>query len=90
VGMLPEIPRIREGVVHVSPQTLLLCYTDGLVEQKNDEGEDFGMDRLIQIILQSDASEMKKLNTSIILSLDKFKQDMSYVDDIALFSCKFL
>jgi sigma-B regulation protein RsbU (phosphoserine phosphatase) len=90
VGMLPEIPRIREGVVHVSPQTVLLCYTDGLVEQKNDEGEDFGMDRLIQIILQSDAPEMKKLNTSIILSLDKFKQDMSYVDDIALFSCRFL
>jgi sigma-B regulation protein RsbU (phosphoserine phosphatase) len=90
VGMLPEIPRIREGVVHVSPQTVLLCYTDGLIEQKNDEGEDFGMDRLIQIILQSDAPEMKKLNTSIILSLDKFKQDMSYVDDIALFSCRFL
>jgi sigma-B regulation protein RsbU (phosphoserine phosphatase) len=90
VGMLPEIPRVREGVIHVSNETVLVCYTDGLVEQNNEEGEDFGIEKLQEIILKKQGIEMKKVNTNIILALDKFKKDVTYVDDIALFSCKFL
>jgi serine phosphatase RsbU (regulator of sigma subunit) len=90
VGMLQEIPRVREGVIHVSADTVLVCYTDGLVEQNNEYGEDFGLDKLKQVILKKQGIEMKKVNTNIILALDKFKQDVTYVDDIALFSCKFL
>jgi sigma-B regulation protein RsbU (phosphoserine phosphatase) len=90
VGMLPEIPRVREGVIHVSSETVLVCYTDGLVEQNNEEGEDFGIEKLQQVILKKQGIEMKKVNTNIILALDKFKQDVTYVDDIALFSCKFM
>jgi sigma-B regulation protein RsbU (phosphoserine phosphatase) len=90
VGMLPEIPRVREGVVHVSSGTLLVCYTDGLVEQNNEVGDEFGVEKLKEVMLKKQGIEMKKLNTNIILALDKFKQDVSYVDDIALFSCKFL
>lgn len=90
VGMLPEIPRIREGVMNVSPSTVLVCYTDGLVEQNNENGEEYGMEKLLQVIIKKQAIEMKKVNTNIILSLDKFKQDVPYVDDIALLSCKFL
>ncbi len=90
VGMLQEIPRVREGVIHVSADTVLVCYTDGLVEQNNEYGEDFGVDKLKQVMLKKQGIEMKKVNTNIILALDKFKQDLIYVDDIALFSCKFL
>lgn len=90
VGMLPEIPRVREGVVHVSSGTVLVCYTDGLVEQNNEVGDDFGVEKLKEVMLKKQGIEMKKLNTNIILALDKFKQDVSYDDDIALFSCKFL
>jgi phosphoserine phosphatase RsbU/P len=90
VGMLPEIPRVREGVKHVSADSVLVCYTDGLVEQNNEEGEDFGIEKLQQVMLKKQGIEMKKVNTNIILALDKFKQDVTYVDDIALFSCKFL
>jgi sigma-B regulation protein RsbU (phosphoserine phosphatase) len=90
VGMLPEIPRVREGVVHVSSGTVLVCYTDGLVEQNNEVGDDFGVEKLKEVMLKKQGIEMKKLNTNIILALYKFKQDVSYVDDIALFSCKFL
>ncbi len=90
VGMLQEVPRIREGIMHMSPNTVLVCYTDGLVEQNDENGDEFGMDKLKQIILKKKDADVKKINTSIILALDKFKQDVSYADDIALFSCKFL
>jgi sigma-B regulation protein RsbU (phosphoserine phosphatase) len=89
VGMLPEIPRIREGVVHVSLGSVLVCYTDGLVEQKNDEGDDFGLDRLKEIVSEVKEKQMTNLNKSIINSLDDFRRDLNYVDDIALFSCRF-
>lgn len=90
LGMFSEIPKVREGVLHISPQTVMVCYTDGLVEQNNEMGEDFGLERLQKVILKKQSLEMKKLNTAILTTLDKFRQELAYVDDIALFSCRFL
>jgi sigma-B regulation protein RsbU (phosphoserine phosphatase) len=87
--MLSEIPRIREGVVHISANSTLVCYTDGLVEQNNESGDDFGMVRLLQVVDKKAGTDMKKLNSSIMNTLDKFRQDVPYIDDIALLSCRF-
>jgi sigma-B regulation protein RsbU (phosphoserine phosphatase) len=89
IGMLREIPVVREGVIHISPDSALVCYTDGLVEQNNENGEDFGIQRLLQVLDKSVGSDMKKLNDAIMNSLDNFRQDVPYVDDIALLSCRF-
>jgi sigma-B regulation protein RsbU (phosphoserine phosphatase) len=89
IGMLSEIPRIREGVVHISANSTLVCYTDGLVEQNNESGDDFGMVRLLQVVDKKAGTDMKKLNSSIMNTLDKFRQDVPYIDDIALLSCRF-
>jgi len=40
----------REGRVRVETGDLLVLYTDGITEQKNDEGEEYGEDRLIQFL----------------------------------------
>ena len=89
IGMLSEIPRIREGVVHISANSTLVCYTDGLVEQNNESGDDFGMVRLLQVVDKKAGTDMKKLNSSIMNTLDKFRQDVPYIDDIAVLSCRF-
>jgi sigma-B regulation protein RsbU (phosphoserine phosphatase) len=90
LGMLHEIPKVREGVIHLSKGDFIFSYTDGLVEQCNESGDEYGMDRLIHSLLEKgEDTKMKDLNTTIIGSLDKFRQDVPYIDDIALFSCKF-
>jgi phosphoserine phosphatase RsbU/P len=86
VGMFPEIPKIREGVVHVSPGSVIISYTDGLVEQSNQKQEEFGLKRLEEIVRSNMANSVKKLNISIINTIDKFREGLPYADDIALLS----
>jgi sigma-B regulation protein RsbU (phosphoserine phosphatase) len=40
----------REGNVLIEPGDLLLLYTDGITEQKNSGGEEYGEDRLINFL----------------------------------------
>jgi phosphoserine phosphatase RsbU/P len=63
---------------------LLLLYTDGIVEAKDEEGEEFGYDRL-QTILETNAqAEPKHIIEKIITELDHFRADNYIQDDHTL------
>ena len=67
LGMLDDLKKIKEGVMNVEPGTILLCYTDGVVEQENEDGEDFGVQRLKDILQKhGHSSKMKAINKRII------------------------
>jgi phosphoserine phosphatase RsbU/P len=89
LGMMDKIPFLHVAEKEISPNALLLCYTDGLTELENNEGKYFGLDKLIDIVFTNRKLGVKDLITQIILSLEKFKQDQPYKDDIALIACRF-
>ena len=39
IGMLDELTIEKEGIINVPPASILLCFTDGLVEQQGDNNE---------------------------------------------------
>ncbi len=88
LGMFDEITKIKEGIVNITPNTTIVCYTDGLTELENDNSEDFGMDALIQIIRDNPQLDMKELNKLIMETIITYKQSKPYIDDIALFSLR--
>ncbi len=88
LGMFEEIPKIKEGIVNITPGTRIVCYTDGLVELENDNGDDFGIDALKDIIKNNPDLTMAELNALIMTTIIDYKQNRSYIDDIALFSVK--
>jgi len=67
----------------------LVCYTDGLVEQENLKGEDFGMDKLIHIMQQSSDLSADAFNAELLSQLLQHKGEKPYFDDIALLTCRF-
>jgi phosphoserine phosphatase RsbU/P len=89
LGMFPELPRIREGLVTLLPSTTLLCYTDGVVEVSDEEGNEFGTESLEKIMLNSAELTMAELNTIVIRGIDRHRRSMPYIDDITLLSCRF-
>ncbi len=89
LGMLDEIMNIKEGVVLLNPNDLVLCYTDGVVELEDEQGEEFGVKTLNDLLLNFPSLTMKELNKRIVHELIEHKGKMPYVDDIALFSCRF-
>lgn len=90
LGMLDEIPRIKEGIITIPQGSILLCYTDGLVEQNNNLDEEFGYEKVAALLLKKATHTMKDVNEHLISSLNKFKQNRPYIDDIALLSCRFM
>lgn len=88
LGMFDEIEKIQEGAIIIQPETTIVCYTDGLVELENDNGVDFGIDRLVDIVSKNQKLGMKDLNALVMEKLIDYKENQPYIDDIALFSFK--
>ncbi|MFT6717173.1 MAG: sigma-B regulation protein RsbU (phosphoserine phosphatase) [Saprospiraceae bacterium] len=89
LGMLDDIGTPVLGKVQVEKGALLSCYTDGLVEVENSKDEEFGSDRVSEIIDNFKGTDAGTLNTELIVSLNKFKKNKPFVDDIAILSCYF-
>ncbi len=88
LGMFNKIETIEEGVIKIEAGTSIVCYTDGLVELENENEEDFGIDRLKEIIQNNPEKDMSNLNKLIMESVISYKQSKPYIDDIALFSIR--
>ncbi|MCB0396854.1 MAG: PP2C family protein-serine/threonine phosphatase [Flavobacteriales bacterium] len=90
LGMFDEMPSVHEGIVHIPPNSTLVCYTDGVIELEDELGQDFGLERLSNVILQNADRTAEKLNQIIFEHLELHKGEKSFLDDVALFSCRFI
>jgi len=88
LGMFDELSKVKEGIVSIDPGSVLLCYTDGVVEIENENEEEFGIQSLKNTLKRNFGSDMENLNKEIISEVIEYKGNMPYVDDIALFSCR--
>ncbi|MCH2197458.1 MAG: PP2C family protein-serine/threonine phosphatase [Flavobacteriales bacterium] len=90
LGMFEEIPRIQEGQLTLDPGSMVICYTDGLVEQENSAQEEFGIERLTSLGREHINANAELVNVHILKSFNDFRGDEPFVDDTALLTCKFL
>jgi len=89
LGMLDDLPTIREGVVILDPDSLITCYTDGVVELENMREREFGESRLELVLLDNQHNPVREINENIVKLLRSHKGQMPYVDDIALLTTRF-
>jgi sigma-B regulation protein RsbU (phosphoserine phosphatase) len=90
LGMFEALPFINEQTIQISKGSLLCLYTDGIVEQVNDSGTEFGIERLSDYIKKNAGNNEKLvgLHDKLITYITAFKQSQSFSDDITLFSCR--
>ena len=89
LGMLDELPYVNVGKLTLSPNTTFVLYTDGVVELENKDGEHFGVNRLIDNVKAYSILKMEDMNNILFSKLDEWKGELNFVDDTAVFSCKF-
>lgn len=89
LGMLDELPSIREGILIIEPDTLITCYTDGVTELENTQAREFGEGALELILLDNGEKSVTEVNENIFKQLRSHKGQMPYVDDIALLTIRF-
>jgi sigma-B regulation protein RsbU (phosphoserine phosphatase) len=88
--MLEEIPKIEISKIKLKEDTILVCYTDGLVELENSNGIAFETDNLIKVVKNNFGKKMNELDQIIFSKLEEFKGSQDLMDDTAVLSCKFI
>lgn len=88
LGMFDELERVREGIVNVKSGALLVCYTDGLVEQSNEKDEEFSIERVQQIVKDNFRNTPGEINQQLLSTLNIHKGDKAFIDDIALITAR--
>jgi sigma-B regulation protein RsbU (phosphoserine phosphatase) len=89
LGMLPELPFINKATISIAPNSVVVCYTDGVVELENENDEEFGTNKLEKTIKENVLKPMNELNIALIKKLNVHKQGRPFLDDVALISCRF-
>lgn len=89
LGMLDELPNIKEGIVIIEPESLVFTYTDGVVELRDERDREFGQSRLELVLLDCQQRLPNEVNDNVMMRLRDFKGDSPFVDDIALLSVQF-
>jgi len=84
LGIFDEFPSIIEKNITLPKNTILSCYTDGIVEQPNRKNKEFGMKGLKKAILLRKEDSPQGILDSISKQLFDFKKGVEYKDDIAL------
>ncbi|HEX7069178.1 MAG TPA: GAF domain-containing SpoIIE family protein phosphatase, partial [Rhodothermales bacterium] len=79
---------LAEERVALSPGDVLVLYTDGVVETRNPSGEEYGYDRLLEILRKNRHEDVDDLHRAIVRDLTDFAEDENYGDDMTIMILK--
>ncbi len=74
----------NQAQIYLEPADMLICYTDGATDALNPEKEDFGIQRLENLILQNQCLSAKGMVQTIETALQNFIGAGEPFDDITL------
>ncbi len=80
---------IHTNYFHYQPGDVMLLYTDGITEAKNRKGEEFGYDRLQEILERNQAHDVQKILDNLIEELYAFTGSKTIDDDYTMICLKF-
>lgn len=86
LGMFHPLPFIESANLESLSDFYLLCYTDGLSEAENEDCEEFGVERIEEVISESPVESTEKINFKIIETVNNYRRDMDLRDDVTLLS----
>jgi len=89
LGMMDDLPFLNIGRHTIEPNSTLVMFTDGVIELENSKDEFFELERLVKLVQQYYPLSMEDLNNLIFSKLDEWRGTKRFVDDTAIFSCRF-
>jgi sigma-B regulation protein RsbU (phosphoserine phosphatase) len=87
VGAFPKV-QYEEKHLKLKPNDLLVAYTDGIEEPENEYGEQFGEDRLKELLLRHHQLEMKELIAKVMDSVVQWTCAEEMPDDMTVLAAK--
>ncbi len=83
LGLFQECP-VQEGSFQLEPGDFLFAYTDGAVEASNQQGEEFGEDRLLHLVKTKSHLPAARARDEILRSIEEWCEGAPQSDDITM------
>ncbi len=80
LGALPEV-NLHRAYIHIEPKSILILYSDGIIERKNRKGQSFGIHRLKELAIQNQNKSAKEIQKLIFNNVFEFGNHMEWEDD---------
>ncbi len=74
----------NEQQVKLNANDLIIIYSDGLTEARNEKAEFFGEERLLNILQKFNGLSVEKIGTGILAKIEQFIGNASRHDDLSL------
>ncbi len=81
LGVMPDFEFEQDSITLLTGDTLVL-YTDGVTEAMNEEGEEYGMDRLCEVLVSGSSLQAEDISAAIFESIREFAGEAPQSDDI--------
>jgi sigma-B regulation protein RsbU (phosphoserine phosphatase) len=83
VGMFPDSP-YEQTVVQLQPGDLLMAFTDGITESEDHKGEQFGDQRLGELLIRNSEKPLDEIIHIVTESLREWAHDADNQDDTTM------
>jgi sigma-B regulation protein RsbU (phosphoserine phosphatase) len=70
--------------LELRPGDTLAIYSDGLTDAENPAGEEFGEDRLRELLQATAPAGVEPIESAVLAALDEFTRGAAQTDDITL------
>lgn len=90
LGSFRELPEIQVGEIRLTEPSLILTYTDGLIDVQNAQGEYFDDAILQQFVEDHHSLSAADFNRALQEEINRFKGAKGYPDDFTVLTSKFV
>jgi len=79
-----ESTQYREGVVRMTPGSMLVVYSDGVTDATNEHDEEFGVERLKRVLVESAGESAASVSEAVLEAVRGHAAAAEQSDDITL------
>jgi len=77
-----------QRMIHMQPGDFLVLYTDGITEAFDEKGQEFGMERLQQVVYDVRSASVAEIQSRLLRTVNDFIQNTAPTDDITVMVVK--
>ena len=88
LGNFQTLPEVEVGEVQIDNEALIVAFTDGLTDIRNEEGEFMDEEYGYHFLLRNYGLSAKAFNAKLLEEIERFKGTQHYPDDFTVLTCK--
>ena len=88
LGVFPELPSVEVGELYISNEALILTFTDGLIDIRNEEGEFMDEEYGYDFVLKNYSLSAANFNAKLLDEIQRFLGPDGFSDDFTVLTCK--